>query len=152
MNHRQLLEAALGVTGAAGRRKLARQLLALAEADRDQVGVDRRDLALTDGYLHRARESMTSLTAGDRCLPLSSALHTGHEALIEPRPGINTQRKVPMSRTVILSSARTPFGKMGGTLSSLDATDLGGHAISAALERSGVAPDQVEQVVFGQVL
>jgi acetyl-CoA C-acetyltransferase len=41
---------------------------------------------------------------------------------------------------------------MGGALSSLDATELGGTAIEAALERSGVAPDQVEQVVFGQVL
>ena len=57
-----------------------------------------------------------------------------------------------MPNTVILGTARTPFGKMGGTLSSLDATDLGGHAISAALDRSGVDPEQVDQVVFGQVL
>ncbi len=57
-----------------------------------------------------------------------------------------------MPSTVILGTARTPFGKMGGALSSLDATDLGGHVIEAALERSGVAPDQVDQVVFGQVL
>jgi acetyl-CoA C-acetyltransferase len=41
---------------------------------------------------------------------------------------------------------------MGGGLSSLDATDLGGAVIEAALDRSGVAPEQVEQVVFGQVL
>jgi acetyl-CoA C-acetyltransferase len=41
---------------------------------------------------------------------------------------------------------------MGGGLSSLDATDLGGQVIEAALNRSGVAPEQVEQVVFGQVL
>jgi acetyl-CoA C-acetyltransferase len=41
---------------------------------------------------------------------------------------------------------------MGGGLSSLDATDLGGTVIEAALERSGVEPGQVEQVVFGQVL
>jgi acetyl-CoA C-acetyltransferase len=41
---------------------------------------------------------------------------------------------------------------MGGGLSSLDATDLGGQVIEAALDRSGVAPEQVEQVVFGQVL
>ena len=40
----------------------------------------------------------------------------------------------------------------GGALSSLDATDLGGQVIEAALERSGVGPEQVEQVVFGQVL
>jgi len=57
-----------------------------------------------------------------------------------------------MPSSVILGTARTPFGKMGGALSSLDATDLGGHAITAALERSGVEPEQVEQVVFGQVL
>ncbi|HEY1286422.1 MAG TPA: acetyl-CoA C-acetyltransferase [Solirubrobacterales bacterium] len=57
-----------------------------------------------------------------------------------------------MPNTVILGTARTPFGKMGGTLSSLDATDLGGHVIEAALERSNVDPEQVDQVVFGQVL
>jgi acetyl-CoA C-acetyltransferase len=57
-----------------------------------------------------------------------------------------------MPSSVILGTARTPFGKMGGALASLDATDLGGHVIEAALERSGVAPEQVEQVVFGQVL
>ncbi|HST69428.1 MAG TPA: acetyl-CoA C-acetyltransferase [Solirubrobacterales bacterium] len=57
-----------------------------------------------------------------------------------------------MPSSVILGTVRTPFGKMGGGLSSLDATDLGGTVIEAALERSGVAPEQVEQVVFGQVL
>jgi acetyl-CoA C-acetyltransferase len=57
-----------------------------------------------------------------------------------------------MPKTVILGTARTPFGKLGGALSSLDATDLGGTAISAALERAEVGPDQVQHVVFGQVL
>ena len=57
-----------------------------------------------------------------------------------------------MPSSVILGTARTPFGKMGGALSSLDATDLGGQVIEAALERSGVDPEQVKQVVFGQVL
>ncbi|MGI8460176.1 MAG: acetyl-CoA C-acetyltransferase [Solirubrobacterales bacterium] len=57
-----------------------------------------------------------------------------------------------MPKTVILGTARTPFAKMGGALASLGATDLGGEAISAALERSEVSPDQVEQVVYGQVL
>jgi acetyl-CoA C-acetyltransferase len=57
-----------------------------------------------------------------------------------------------MSKTVILSTARTPFGKMGGGLSSLDATDLGGTAITEALERADVQPDQVEGVIYGQVL
>jgi len=57
-----------------------------------------------------------------------------------------------MPKTVILGTARTPFGKMGGALSSLGATDLGGHAISAALERAEVSPREVQHVVFGQVL
>ena len=57
-----------------------------------------------------------------------------------------------MPKTVILGTARTPFGKLGGALSTLDATDLGGHAIAAALERAEVAPEQVQHVVFGQVL
>jgi len=57
-----------------------------------------------------------------------------------------------MPRTVILGSARTPIGKMGGGLSTLAATDLGGIAIGAALERADVAPEQVQHVVMGQVL
>jgi acetyl-CoA C-acetyltransferase len=57
-----------------------------------------------------------------------------------------------MSKTVILSTARTPFGKMGGGLSSLDATDLGGTAISEALDRAEVKADEIQGVVYGQVL
>src|SRR5277367_2266255 len=57
-----------------------------------------------------------------------------------------------MSSTVILASARTPVGKMGGGLSTLDATELGATAIIAALERADVAPEQVEHVIVGQVL
>jgi acetyl-CoA C-acetyltransferase len=57
-----------------------------------------------------------------------------------------------MSKTVILSTARTPFGKMGGGLSSLDATDLGGMVISEALDRAEVKADEVQGVVYGQVL
>ncbi|MGZ5312048.1 MAG: acetyl-CoA C-acetyltransferase [Solirubrobacterales bacterium] len=57
-----------------------------------------------------------------------------------------------MSKTVILSTARTPFGKMGGGLAPLDATDLGGTAISEALGRAGVDGGQVQAVVYGQVL
>ncbi len=57
-----------------------------------------------------------------------------------------------MPKTVILGSARTPIGKMGGSLSTLDATELGGIAIQAALERSGVEPEQVQHVIMGQVL
>jgi acetyl-CoA C-acetyltransferase len=57
-----------------------------------------------------------------------------------------------MSKTVILASARTPIGKMGGALSSVDATSLGAIAIEAALARADVEPEQVDHVVMGQVL
>jgi len=57
-----------------------------------------------------------------------------------------------MPTTVILGTARTPFGKLGGALSSMDATDLGGHVIASALERAEVSPEQVQHVVMGQVL
>src|SRR5438067_7278170 len=57
-----------------------------------------------------------------------------------------------MPKTVILSAARTPIGKMGGGLASLDATQRGATAIKAALERAEVGPDEVQHVVMGQVL
>ena len=57
-----------------------------------------------------------------------------------------------MPKTVILGTARTPFGKVGGAFASKGAIELGGDAIEAALERSSVEPEQVQQVSFGQVL
>jgi acetyl-CoA C-acetyltransferase len=57
-----------------------------------------------------------------------------------------------MPKTVILSAARTPIGKLGGGLKSVDATELGGTAIRAALERADVAPEQVQHVIMGQVI
>lgn len=57
-----------------------------------------------------------------------------------------------MPSTVIVNGARTPIGKMSGALASLSAAELGGHAIAAALERAGVAPDEVSHNIVGQVL
>lgn len=57
-----------------------------------------------------------------------------------------------MTRTVILDGARTAFGKMGGAMASLTASDLGGVAIKEALHRAGVAPDSVDEVIMGSVL
>jgi len=57
-----------------------------------------------------------------------------------------------MSGSYIVSGARTPIGKMSGALASFSAADLGGIAIKAALERAGVAPEEVEHVIMGQVL
>ncbi len=57
-----------------------------------------------------------------------------------------------MPQTVILGTARTPFGKMGGALAPKSAVELGGQAIEAAIERSEVEPERVESVIYGQVL
>jgi acetyl-CoA C-acetyltransferase len=57
-----------------------------------------------------------------------------------------------MSRSVILSGARTPFGKLGGELASKSAVELGTVAAVAAMERAGLNPEQIEHTVFGQVL
>ncbi|MFJ6198592.1 acetyl-CoA C-acetyltransferase [Micromonospora sp. NPDC092111] len=54
--------------------------------------------------------------------------------------------------SVIVSGARTPMGRLLGNLKDLPATKLGGVAIRAALERAGVAPEQVQYVIMGQVL
>jgi acetyl-CoA C-acetyltransferase len=54
--------------------------------------------------------------------------------------------------SLIVGGARTPIGKLLGGFKDVSATDLGGYAIAAALERSGVAPEQVDYVVLGQVL
>src|SRR3977135_1164850 len=57
-----------------------------------------------------------------------------------------------MPKPVILGAARTPIGKLGGGLSSVDATELGATAIKAALARAEVEPEQIEHVVMGQVI
>ena len=57
-----------------------------------------------------------------------------------------------MTETLIVGYARTPFAKFLGQLAQVPATELGGHAARAALEKAGVSSELVEQVVVGQVL
>src|SRR5581483_248288 len=57
-----------------------------------------------------------------------------------------------MSRTVIVSAVRTPFGRLGGGLKDHRATELGAIAIRAGLERAGLEPGEVGYVIMGQVL
>ena len=56
------------------------------------------------------------------------------------------------SGTLILSTARTPFGRLGGALSPLGATTLGGDAVRNAILRAGIDPADVEHVIMGQVI
>ncbi|MGH3760141.1 acetyl-CoA C-acetyltransferase [Actinophytocola sp.] len=57
-----------------------------------------------------------------------------------------------MSGSVIVAGARTPIGRLLGSLKDLSGAQLGGVAIKAALERAGVAPEQVQYTIMGQVL
>jgi acetyl-CoA C-acetyltransferase len=56
------------------------------------------------------------------------------------------------TRSVIVSAVRTPFGKLGGGLARLPATELGSIAIRAALDRAGIEPPEPQYVIMGQVL
>src|SRR5947209_15217118 len=57
-----------------------------------------------------------------------------------------------MSRSVIVSAVRTPFGKLGGGLAAYSAPELGAFAIRAALERIGLEGSEIDYVILGQVL
>jgi acetyl-CoA C-acetyltransferase len=57
-----------------------------------------------------------------------------------------------VTRSVIVSAVRTPFGKLGGGLAGHTATELGAHVIEAALERIGLEPNEPQYVIMGQVL
>jgi acetyl-CoA C-acetyltransferase len=57
-----------------------------------------------------------------------------------------------MAEAVIVAGARTPIGKLSGALAGFTAMDLGGFAIAEAMKRAGVAPDQVDYVLMGQVI
>src|SRR5690349_2060864 len=76
---------------------------------------------------------------------------------LHPTLRLGRQRRRPgtggsMSRSVIVSGARTPMGRLLGSLKDFSAADLGGVAIKAALERAGISGDQVDYVIMGQVI
>ncbi|HKU82038.1 MAG TPA: thiolase family protein [Candidatus Tumulicola sp.] len=56
------------------------------------------------------------------------------------------------SKAVVLATARTPFGRLGGGLASLEATTLGAVALAGAIERAGIDPTEIEHAIFGEVL
>jgi acetyl-CoA C-acetyltransferase len=57
-----------------------------------------------------------------------------------------------MARSVIVAGARTPIGRFSGSLAGFEATELGGFAITAAMQRAGLTPEQIDYVFMGQVL
>ncbi len=81
---------------------------------------------------------------------VSSCLARSRRPARRGREGGYADRR--MARAVIVSAVRTPFGRLGGGLADVPATELGTTAIRAGLERAGVGPEDVGYVVMGQVL
>ena len=124
----------------------------------DAPARDRRTLAR--GVLDRARHDPIRMR--ELCGRRPDRLHAGPLRVSRSASAAVGRSEVPLvcalkissmeSKAVILASARTPFGRLGGALASLPATVLGGEAIRAALERSGLDPSEVEHVIMGMVL
>src|SRR3546814_6832659 len=75
----------------------------------------------------------------------------GSQHSIHASPG-GTEMSSTSGGSVIVAGARTPVGRLLGGLKSLSAADLGGVAIKGALEKAGVAGDQVDYVIMGHVI
>ncbi|GAB2564576.1 acetyl-CoA C-acetyltransferase [Nocardia heshunensis] len=72
--------------------------------------------------------------------------------MAERHPYDVSEALIVSTTSVIVSGARTPVGRLLGSLKDFSGSDLGGIAIKAALEKGGVAPEQVDYVIMGQVL
>src|SRR5690606_35036823 len=107
------------------------------------------------------RYSAPDAPVGSKSITTTGVITMDYAASAPTRRGIAAPEKGQASimgtqghetDVVFLSGRRTPFGTFGGTLKDFTATDLGVHAAKAALESAGVAPGQVDQVVFGNAL
>src|SRR3954462_7604173 len=87
-----------------------------------------------------------------RCAPARArALRGGELVMLRALVPEPTMKPIPTD-FVFLAAKRTPFGTYGGSLKDLSATDLGVHAAKAAIAQSGLKPDDIDNVVFGNVV
>lgn len=114
---------------------------------------------------HLYRKSLSTLPACDpiHLLPpslatslLPSAIGSDRASSSSAMGGLQanssgSRKPLDESPVYIVSAARTPLGAFGGSLAHLTATELGAIAIKGAVERAGVAPDQIEEVFMGNV-
>jgi acetyl-CoA C-acetyltransferase len=77
---------------------------------------------------------------------------TGRQAQARSYNGPETKEEITVTRSVIVTGARTPIGKFGGGFRDLPAVDLGAAAIREAVRRAGIPADQIDYVIMGQVL
>jgi acetyl-CoA C-acetyltransferase len=94
-----------------------------------------------------------SAQADDACQPgLTSAIASSARTNLQPGDRFTTRFFMQTDPIVIVGAARTPIGGFMGAFAPLTASELGGVAIKAAVERSGVAPEQIEELIFGNCL
>src|SRR5207237_4710982 len=112
------------------------------------------DTDVVDGREQRGLHDRDGTAAGSlRRVGVLTAQHTGSRWVSWPaHPHSHTSGRPTMAGSVIVSGARTPMGRLLGSLKDFSGADLGGHAIKAALERAGISGDQVQYVIMGQVL
>jgi acetyl-CoA C-acetyltransferase len=65
---------------------------------------------------------------------------------------IDQDRRKPMNEVVIVAASRTPVGKFGGTLAKIAASELGAHVIKGLMQKTGIDPKLINEVILGQVL
>src|SRR5262245_44236926 len=87
----------------------------------------------------------------DRAVSRPARVRVVRRELLDPRAGSHLERRQEprMTRVMLAAGVRTPIGNFGGALAGSSAAELGGLAARAALERSGLAPDTIEEVVVG---
>src|SRR5581483_4417537 len=98
------------------------------------------------------RRARRPLHGGARARRALAAFFRTRPALPRLLPPFRTRGRTQMAGSVIIAGARTPIGKLSGALAGFSAAELGSFAIKAALERAGVAPDQVDYVFMGHVI
>src|SRR5690242_5297148 len=86
------------------------------------------------------------------CAPGRARSRPGRELVMLRAPLPEQTMKPIPTELVFLAAKRTPFGTYGGSLKDQSATDLGVHAAKAAVAQSGVKPDEIDNVVFGNVV
>src|SRR5207253_7494590 len=126
---------------------------------RDGLQLSRRqipdpgDLALDDELRH---DVPFGRRIRRRCAEASMELRVMAEGAARKRPRYLPLEEVPMkplpTDIVFLAAKRTPFGTYGGALKEVSATDLAVHAAKAAIAQAGIEPDDVDDVVFGNVM
>src|SRR3989338_2277521 len=94
------------------------------------------------GYILKLRDDPPTVTSSVARYALYTLSHQCVTMTVSPPGG-------PVQPVYIVSAARTPIGKFGGTLLVFTAADLGVIAAKAAIERAGVKPEQVEETIFG---